>query len=136
MTNLAVPAVAAHNRVVLRALTTDVGQRLFGRLCALRYTGRRTGRTVTPPVGFAACGTDVMVLVGHADIKQWWHNFRGGHPAELFIDGRWRPARGEVVECDRLEYPRLLTGYRAAHPHVSRHTSDPIVHFVLTGDGR
>ena len=132
MTKIAVPAVPAHNRWVLHALATDVGQRLFLRLCAVRYVGRRTGRTVTLPVGCAACGTDVMVLVGHAGTKQWWRNFRDGRPAELFIDGEWRPARGEVVEHDRLEYPRLLAGYRAAHPHASKHTTDPIVHFVLT----
>ena len=138
MTQIAVPAapaVPAHNRWVLRALANEVGQRLLLRLCGLRYTGRRTGRPVTLPVAYAVCGTDVMVLVGHAATKQWWRNFRGGHPAELFIDGHWRPARGEVVEPGRLEYPRLLAGYRAAHPHVSVRTTEPIVHFVLTGHG-
>src|SRR5687767_12449846 len=108
MTNTAAPAVPAHNRWVLKALATDVGQRLLVRLCGVRYVGRRTGRTVTLPVAYAVCGTDVMVLVGHATAKQWWRNFRGGQPAELFIDSRWWPARGEVVESDRLEYPRLL----------------------------
>lgn len=133
MTQIAAPAVPAHNRWVLGALTTDVGQRLLPRLCAVWYTGRRTGRAVVLPVASAVCGTDVMVLVGHSATKQWWRNFRGEHPAELFIDGRWRPARGEVVESDRIEYPRLLAGYRAAHPHVSARTTEPIVHFVLTG---
>jgi hypothetical protein len=101
-------------------------------MCGVRYTGRRTGRTVTLPVAYAACGTDVMVLAGHATAKQWWRNFRGGRPAELFLDGRWWPARGEVVESGRIEYPRLLAGYRAAHRHVSARTTEPIVHFVLT----
>jgi hypothetical protein len=122
----------AANRWVLRALAIDAGRRLLPRLCAVRYTGRRTGRTVMMPVAYAACGTDVMVLVGHAMSKQWWRNFCGGHPAELFVDGRWRQARGEVVACDRVEYPRLLAGYRAAHPHVSARTTEPIVHFVVT----
>jgi hypothetical protein len=135
MSQIAAPSVPAHNRWVLKALVTDVGRHLLPRLCGLRYIGRRTGRTVTLPVGHAVCGTDVMVLVGHAATKQWWRNFRDGHPADLFIDGQWRQAIGEVVEADRLEYPRLLTGYRAAHPHVSARTREPIVHFVLTGSG-
>ena len=84
------------------------------------------------PVAYALCGTDVMVLVGNSTAKLWWRNFDGGYPAEVLIDDRWWPARGEVVEPDRLEYPRLLAGYRAAHPHVSRATKEPIVHFVLT----
>ena len=87
---------------------------------------------MTLPVACAACGTDVVVLVGHSATKQWWRNFRDGYQAELFIDGRWSPARGEVVESDRLEYPRLLAGYRAVRPHVPARTTEPIVHFVLT----
>ena len=51
----------------------------------------------------------------------------------LLLDGRWRKARGEVVGPDRVEYPRLLAGYRAAHPHTSARATDPIVHFVVTG---
>jgi hypothetical protein len=139
MTNTAAPAVPAHNRLVLTALATDVGRRVLQGLCAVRYTGRRSGRTVMLPVAYALCGTDVMVLVGHASAKRWWRNFDGGHPAEVYFDGRWWQARGEVVGSDRLEYPRLLAGYRAAHPHVPRTTSEPIVHFVLThleGDHR
>jgi hypothetical protein len=132
MTTIAAAPAPARHRWVLAALATDLGQRLLPRLCGVRYTGRRSGRVVSLPVASAVCGTDVMVLVGQSAAKQWWRNFRGGHPAELFIDGRWRPARGEVIEPERVEYPRLLTGYRAAHPHVSRAMNEPIVHFVLT----
>jgi hypothetical protein len=135
MTQTAAPAVPVHNRWVLKALNNDVGQRLLPLMCGLRYTGRRSGRTIVLPVSYAVCGTDVMVLVGHAASKAWWRNFRGGHPAELLIDRRWLRARGEVVESDRLEYPRLLAGYRAAHPYVAARTTEPIVHFVLTGYG-
>lgn len=132
MTSAATPTVPAHNRWVLRALCNDTGRRILPGLCGLRYTGRHTGRTVVLPVAYAACGTDVMVLVGHAETKRWWRNFHGGHPARLLIDGRWRTARGEVVGPDRIEYPRLLAGYRAAHPHTSAQTTEPIVHFVVT----
>jgi hypothetical protein len=132
MTNIAAPAVPAGTRWVLKALANEFSQRLLPSLCALRYTGRRTGRSITLPVAYAICGTDVMVLVGHATTKAWWRNFRGGHPAELLIDRRWLRARGEVVDHGRIEYPRLLAAYRAAHPHVSKHTTEPIVHFVLT----
>lgn len=132
MTSAVTQIVPAHNRWVLHALSTDTGRRLLPGLCGLRFTGRRTGRAVTLPVAHAACGTDVMVLVARAAQKRWWCNFRGGHPAELLIDGRWRTARGEVVGPDRIEYPRLLAGYRAVHPHTSARTTAPIVHFVLT----
>lgn len=132
MTTATAPTMPAHNRWVLRALDTDIGRRMLPGLCALRYIGRRTGRTVTLPVAYAACGTDVMVLVARATTKRWWLNFRGGHPARLLVDGRWRAARGEVVGPDRVEYPRLVAGYRAAHPRTSARTTAPVVHFVLT----
>lgn len=132
MTSTATRAVPAHNRWVLMALTSETGRRILPGLCGVRYTGRRTGRTVVLPVAYAACGTDVMVLAGHAATKRWWRNFHDGHSAELFLDGRWRSARGEVVTADRIEYARLLAGYRAAHPHTSATTTEPIVHFVVT----
>lgn len=122
----------AHNRWVLQALHTGTGRRLLPGLCGLRYTGRRTGRTVVLPVAHALRGTDLMVLVARSETKRWWRNFHGGHSADLLIDGRWREARGEVVTADRVEYPRLLAGYRAAHPHTSARTTEPIVHFVVT----
>jgi hypothetical protein len=114
------------------ALATSTGRRILPGLCGLRYFGRRTGRTVVLPVAHALCGTDVMVLVARSETKRWWRNFHGGHRAELLIDGRWRAARGEVVTADRVEYSRLLAGYRAAHPHTSAWTTEPIVHFVVT----
>lgn len=132
MRSVVTPTVPAHNRWVLKALATETGRRILPGLCGLRYVGRRTGRTVVLPVAVTICGTDVMVLVGQASAKMWWRNFRGGHPAELLIDGRWRAARGEVVTSDRIEYPRLRAGYRVTHPHTPPRTTEPIVHFVLT----
>jgi hypothetical protein len=124
MTSAATPTVPAHNRWVLHALSTDTGRRLLSGLCGVRYIGRRTGRTVVLPVAYAACGTDVMVLVTRAAEKRWWRTFDGGHPAELLIDGRWRAACGEAVGPGRIEYPRLLAGYRAAHPHTAARGRD------------
>jgi hypothetical protein len=132
MTSATTPTVPAHNRWVLGALRTDTGRRILRGLCGVRYLGRRSGRTVVLPVAYAACGTDVMVLVARPAEKRWWRNFDGGHPAELLLDGRWRTARGEVVEPGRVEYPRLLAGYRVVHPHTSADTTAPIVHFVVT----
>jgi hypothetical protein len=123
-----VPAV---NRLVLDLLATAWGRRLLPGLTVLRFTGRRSGQPVTLPVAYAAAGTDVMVLVGRSAAKRWWRNFRGGHPVELLLDGRWRHAVGEVVTADRVEYPRLLAAYRATHGHISADTREPIVHIVL-----
>lgn len=133
MTDLMTPVVPAHNRWVLWLLSSPTGRHLVPGLGAVRFAGRRTGRTVILPVAIAWCGTDVTVLVGHHDAKRWWRNFVGGHPAELLLDGEWRTAHGEVVTAERIDHPRLRTGYRAAHPHTPPHTTEPIVHFVLTG---
>jgi hypothetical protein len=120
-----------HNRLVLVALATDAGQRLMPGLCALRYSGRRSGRPVILPVGHAIVGDDVVVLVGRPETKRWWHNFRGGHAVEVLLGNVWHTGRGEVVLADRLEYPRLLAIYRQAHRYTSADTTDPVVHVRL-----
>jgi F420H(2)-dependent quinone reductase len=123
--------VPVADRLVLAMLSTATGRRLLPGLSALRFTGRRSGQPVVLPVARAAAGTDVMVLVGRSAAKRWWRNFRGGHPVEVLVDGRWRHAVGETVTAERLEYPRLLAAYRATHHHTPADTREPIVHIVL-----
>src|SRR5687768_15753475 len=95
------PAV---NRLVLALLRSTGGRLLLPGLAALRFTGRRTGRSVVLPVSYAIAGTELTILVGRPAQKLWWRNFRGGHPVDVLVDGRWRAGVGEVVTAGRLEY--------------------------------
>ena len=60
----------------------------------LRFTGRKTGRGYELPVGVQRVGGDLYALTG----ARWRHNFRGGADAEVYLDGRTRAMRGELLE--------------------------------------
>ncbi|MDA3644790.1 nitroreductase/quinone reductase family protein [Saccharopolyspora indica] len=53
----------------------------------ITYTGRRSGRTFTTPVGYRRTGDTVRIGVVAPDAKNWWRNFTGeGGPITLHLD--------------------------------------------------
>ena len=70
--------------------------RLFGSLVSryitvVSYTGRRSGRTFSTPVGYRRAGDTVTIQVMMADSKSWWRNFTGdGGPLTLDLPGGQR----------------------------------------------
>ncbi len=69
---------------------------LVGRgVVLLTYTGRRSGRTFTLPVGYRRSGDTVTIPAEFPDAKNWWRNFLGaGGPLSLHLDGVDRPGHG------------------------------------------
>lgn len=52
------------------------------------YTGRRSGRTFSTPVGYRRAGDTVTIGVRLPNAKNWWRNFTGdGGPLSLELDG-------------------------------------------------
>ncbi|MFI6481010.1 nitroreductase/quinone reductase family protein [Nonomuraea sp. NPDC050663] len=77
------------NACVLSLRTSPrVGRLVRRHLTVVTYTGRRTGRTVSTPVGFRRKGDTVTIPVQFPDAKRWWRNFTGeGGPISLELDG-------------------------------------------------
>jgi hypothetical protein len=73
------------NRAMVPAMRTGVGRRVLGSWMAeVRYTGRRSGKEVTLPVGYKRDGDDLVILVAVPGAKTWWRNFLGaGAPMHL-----------------------------------------------------
>jgi hypothetical protein len=64
------------------------GRFVGGSLTVITYTGRRSGRTFTIPVGYKREGDDVTIPVELPDHKNWWRNFtREGSPIIVKLDG-------------------------------------------------
>jgi len=65
----------------------------FGRLVSryltvVTYTGRRSGRVFSTPVGYRRNGEVVTIEVMFPGVKNWWRNFLGeGGPISLELDG-------------------------------------------------
>ncbi|WHT16102.1 hypothetical protein N8J89_23525 [Crossiella sp. CA-258035] len=69
------------------------------------YTGRRSGRTFSTPVGFRRNGEIVTITVVFAGAKTWWRNFLGeGGPLRLELDGT---ARGGHAVARRVGGDRV-----------------------------
>lgn len=76
------------------------------------YTGRRSGRTFSIPVGFQRDADVVTIGARIPDAKTWWRNFLGdGGPITLELDGTDRTGhaiarrdeRGRVTITVRLD---------------------------------
>jgi hypothetical protein len=58
------------------------------RLTIATYTGRRSGRTFSTPVGYRRTGDTVTIGVKIPESKMWWRNFLDdGGPLSLHLDG-------------------------------------------------
>jgi hypothetical protein len=87
-------ADVVNRRVAALAASPRFG-RLVGRsIVMLTYTGRRSGRTFTIPVGYRRTADGVAIRVSLPDSKTWWRNFLGaGGPLSLRLDGVDRAGR-------------------------------------------
>jgi hypothetical protein len=81
-------------------------------LTVITYTGRRSGRTFSTPVGYRRAAGVVTIGVRLPDAKKWWHNFTGeGGPIFLHLDGTdqaghavaRRDEKGRVTVTVRLD---------------------------------
>ncbi|ASO22319.1 hypothetical protein AHOG_23555 [Actinoalloteichus hoggarensis] len=88
------------------------GERVGRHLTEITYVGRRSGRTISTPIGYRRAGDVVTIRVMLPEAKTWWRNFLGeGWPMSLRLDGMdrsghavaRRDARGRVSLTARLD---------------------------------
>ena len=78
------------------------GSLINGNIAVLRYTGRRTGRTYSIPVGYRRTGDEITIGVSMPDAKSWWRNFLGdGGPLSLQLHGVERPGHAVAHRDDK-----------------------------------
>lgn len=61
---------------------------------ALTFTGRKTGRTITTPIGYRMMDGVITGFTG----APWRSNLHGGAPVEVSLEGRHFKARAETIE--------------------------------------
>ena len=76
--------------------------RLVGRAFAIvTYTGRRSGKRVSLPVGYRRRDDELLIGVAMPDAKTWWRNFLGeGGPVTVTLDGRERAGHAVATRDD------------------------------------
>jgi F420H(2)-dependent quinone reductase len=82
------------NPVLCRLLASPLHGLASRQLLLLHFSGRRTGRRYTVPVGYHDLDGVPSVLTNSG----WRVNFRGGADIEVTLRGRRRPARATLVE--------------------------------------
>ena len=110
------------NSLVVGLLRSPFHRVLSGSTDAIRYVGRRSGRTVVTPTQFARSADGIVIMAGHPTTKAWWRNFRQGHDLEVLLDGTWVPMRGvaRVGAEDPGATAPLLDTYLTRFPRVAR----------------
>jgi Protein of unknown function (DUF998)/F420H(2)-dependent quinone reductase len=101
----------AINPLVSAILRSPLHGLLSQYVLLLTYTGRKSGRTYTLPVGYVRQGDAITICSG---VHRWWRNLRGGAPVAVLLQGRRRTGRAEAIE-DRdalvAEAERLVGRY-------------------------
>jgi hypothetical protein len=92
------------NPLVVKLLQSPLHFLASGGLMTLSYTGRRSGRRITIPVGFQQSEGRVVVLVSKAVRKRWWHNFREPSEVELCIRSRRMRGRAQLIPAGSAEF--------------------------------
>jgi hypothetical protein len=79
----------AANKVVIAALKVPVLDKAAGKtMVMITYTGRKSGKSFTLPVGYKKKGDELLIGVAMPDQKNWWRNFSGeGGPISVKLDG-------------------------------------------------
>ena len=81
------------------------------RIALITYTGRRSGRRFTIPVGYEIAGLQVTITVGSPERKVWWRSLTGtGAPVELVIRGRQRTGQAVATRAGDKALVRVALG--------------------------
>ena len=99
------------NPVISALLRSAFHGLVSGRILLLTYTGRKSGRRYTLPVGYIRDGDALLVVCQHSELKQWWRNLRHDAPVTLLLRGQPVSARADVVEnptAVAVEVQRLI----------------------------
>jgi hypothetical protein len=95
-------AVLTHaiNPLVRSLLRSPLHRLASRRLALISYTGRRSGRRITIPVGYEIAGLQVTISLGSPERKVWWRSLTGtGAPVELVIRGRRRTGHAIATQA-------------------------------------
>jgi hypothetical protein len=85
------------NPVVRTVLQSPLHSLLSGRLLLLRFTGRRSSRVYTVPIGWFSWDRGAFSI----SARSWWVNLTDERPVQLLVRGRWVEAVPRVASEPR-----------------------------------
>jgi hypothetical protein len=85
-------------------------------LLLLTYTGRKTGKRYTIPVGYSREGDVITVFTSHG----WWKNLQGGASVQLEIKGVRRHGTTEAICADVPTIAAELHALMCRNPSMAK----------------
>ena len=82
------------NPFVSMILRSPLHRLLSNSVLLLTFTGRKTGKQFTIPVGYTREGDTLTLFSSYS----WWKNLRGDGRVAMHLQGRERTGRAEVIE--------------------------------------
>ncbi len=90
------------NRAVVAVTNSRWGGFLRGSITTITYVGRRSGKTISLPIGYRRAGEEITIAIAMPDAKSWWRNFLGqGAPLTIELDGAQRSGHAVAHRDDR-----------------------------------
>ena len=102
------PLFKVINPVMKALLRSPLHGVVSGSLLLVTFTGRKSGREYTTPVGYEA--VDGRLYVTSQTDRVWWKNLRGGAEVSVRLRGEVREGHAEVVE-DNGEVADYVLGF-------------------------
>jgi F420H(2)-dependent quinone reductase len=84
-------------------------------LLLLTFTGRKSGRSFTIPMGYARQGNTVKMFT----YDGWWRNLRVHNNVLLYIQGKTYPGIAEVIHEDHELIAKELTAFLRRSHHAA-----------------
>lgn len=82
------------NPFMAMILRSPLHRLLSSSMLMLTFTGRKTGKQFTIPVGYTREGNTLILFSS----KSWWKNLRNDGRVAIHLQGRKRAGRAEVIE--------------------------------------
>jgi hypothetical protein len=99
------------NVIVSTMLRTPLLHRLISKqLLLLTFTGRKSGKRYTTPVGYLRDGNTVTIMTKW--FRPWWRNFQVTAPVELLIEGKTYHGEGKALTDEAAIVPILANVIR------------------------
>ncbi len=96
------------NRMMAIMLRIPVVRRPMSKMILLlTYSGRKSGKTYTFPIGYWRQGDTVILLTKR--FRSWWHNFQQPTPVTIRIGGQTYTGRAQASTDETVIVPRLVT---------------------------
>ena len=95
-----------YNAIVSAVLRTPLLHRLIsGQILLLTFTGRKSGKHYTTPVGYIQEAKTVTILTKW--FRPWWRNFQETTPVEVRIQGRIFQGKAKALTDEAAIIPLI-----------------------------